>query len=285
MPTTVTRPGILLATAVVTGAAVPALYWLAVRTRWGQEADAASLDALSRERNPVAYDAAEDLLATISISSLAFFGLGLIALALLRGRLAVAVAAALAILGANVTSQLLKDSLPRPLLIADDIPTNSYPSGHATVAMSLALGLVLVTPSALRPVAAALGGVYAAAVGGAVILLSWHRPSDVIGAFLVAACWTALAGAVAALGEHGPRRRLSARAETVSVGAALVLAAGFVAVGAAAVLSRVDVLSFAEDRTAVTAAVLAAGVGAAVCVTAMTVLLERSRVGDPPSPA
>jgi membrane-associated phospholipid phosphatase len=280
-----TRPGPLLACAALTGLAVPLLYGLAVRTHEGQRIDDRSLDALSPERNPIAYGAAEDLLDTISVTSLALLGLVMIALALLRGRLAVAVAAAVAIVGANVTTQVLKHGLERPELVPTEVGANSFPSGHATVAMSLALGLVLVAPSALRPLAATLGGVYAAAIGAAVLLLAWHRPSDVLGAYLVAACWCALAGAVAASAERGPRRALSTRAERTAVGSAAVLLAAFLVVGGVALARRLDVLQFAEDRTGLVGAVVVAGIGAVLCTALMTMLLERSRVGDPPSPA
>jgi membrane-associated phospholipid phosphatase len=285
VPSSGTRPGPLLACAALTGLAVPLLYWLAVRTTDGQRIDDRSLEALSPERNPVAYGAAEDLLDTISVTSLGLLGLVMMALALLRGRLAVAVAAAVAIAGANVTTQMLKHGLDRPELVPTEIGVNSFPSGHATVAMSLALGLVLVAPSTLRPLAATLGGVYAAAIGAAVLLLAWHRPSDVLGAYLVAACWCALAGAAAAAAERGPRRTISARAERIAVGSSLVLLAAFLAVGAIALARRLDVLEFAEDRTGLVGAVVVAGIGAAACTALMALLLERSRVGDPPSAA
>ena len=44
---------------------------------------------------------------------------------------------------------------------------------------------------------ASIGAVFAVAVGCALLILAWHMPSDVLGGYLVAALWTALA--VAAL--------------------------------------------------------------------------------------
>ena len=64
--------------------------------------------------------------------------------------------------------------------------------------MSLAMALVLVAPPALRWAAAAVGSAYAIGVGVAVVLLDWHRPSDVLGAYLVTVAWTAPVAAVLA---------------------------------------------------------------------------------------
>ena len=69
----------------------------------------------------------------------------------------------------------------------------SWPSGHATAAMALVLCAVLVAPSRLRPTVAALGGVFAVAVGCSLLILAWHMPSDVLGGYLLASLWMALA--------------------------------------------------------------------------------------------
>ena len=76
------------------------------------------------------------------------------------------------------------------------IDATSWPSGHSTAAMTLALCAVLVAPPALRAATALLGGAFAVGVGYAVLVLGWHFPSDVLGGFLVAGLWTSLAVAV-----------------------------------------------------------------------------------------
>ena len=75
----------------------------------------------------------------------------------LRAQAALALAV---MVGAGVTTQLLK-----PLLaVQREYPAwhfmgpEAYPSGHTTAVMSFALALVIVTPSRLRPLAAAGGG-------------------------------------------------------------------------------------------------------------------------------
>jgi membrane-associated phospholipid phosphatase len=122
-----------------------------------------------------------------------------IALALARRRAwrALAVACLLAVTG--ITTQLLKHALAHPRLehwLPEEVATNSWPSGHSTAAMTLALCAILVAPPALRASAAMLGGAFAVGVGYAVLVLGWHYPSDVLGGFLVAGLWTSLAVAV-----------------------------------------------------------------------------------------
>ncbi len=121
-----------------------------------------------------------------------------VAVAVLRGRPRSALAVVAIILGANVTTELLKHVLAEPSL--PFMPAPSWPSGHSTAVMSLALASVLAAPTRLRPVAAALGASLAIAVGYSVIATGMHYPSDVVGGFLVAATWTltAVAGLLAA---------------------------------------------------------------------------------------
>ena len=123
----------------------------------------------------------------------------LIALVRRRGLVAIAICAIL--LGANVTTHLLK-----PLLAAQrgdglvggfgPVGAASWPSGHATAAMALALCVVLAVPGRMRPWAAALGAGFAVAVSFSFLSLGWHYPSDVLGGFLVAGVWALLAVAV-----------------------------------------------------------------------------------------
>jgi membrane-associated phospholipid phosphatase len=120
-----------------------------------------------------------------------------LALARRRGWRALAVAGLLAVTG--VTTQALKYALAQPRLehwLPEQVATNSWPSGHSTAAMTLALCAILVAPPALRAVTAMLGGAFAVGVGYAVLVLGWHYPSDVLGGFLVAGLWASLAVAM-----------------------------------------------------------------------------------------
>lgn len=147
-------------------------------------------------------------------------------IAVARRRLWVALAIVAILLGANVTTQLLKPLLAthRPNAVAGLFaPAQaSWPSGHATAAMSLALCLILAVPARFRPWMAALGAVFAVAVCYSFLALLWHYPSDVLGGFLVALTWTllGLAAVLFAQSRHAGRAP-SAPEERISVTEAL----------------------------------------------------------------
>lgn len=122
-----------------------------------------------------------------------------IVVALIRRRPRHAAAMVMIILGANLTTQLLKPLLaaPRPVGVPGlSIDAASWPSGHATAAMTLVLCAVLAAPARRRPLVGAVMAVFAIAVCYSFLELQWHYPSDVLGGFLVATTW-ALAGAAA----------------------------------------------------------------------------------------
>src|SRR6201993_3431161 len=123
-----------------------------------------------------------------------FLALIPLALALARRRFRVAAMIALVLLGANETTQLLKPLLvaPRDPVWWSPISLASWPSGHATASMTLALCTVIAAPPRWRPAVAAAMVAFALAVCYSFLELGWHYPSDVFGGFLVAATWTLL---------------------------------------------------------------------------------------------
>jgi membrane-associated phospholipid phosphatase len=166
-----------------------------------------------------------------------------LAIALARRRFLVAGGIAVILLGANLTTHILKPLLaaPRPAgLPAFLVSEASWPSGHATASMTLALCVVLACPARLRGYAAAIGGAFAVAVSFSFLTLGWHYPSDALAGFLVGAIWTLLGIAgIAVLDErleHGatprPVQIVAADAMTPPVAAlGLLLAlASFVAI-------------------------------------------------------
>jgi membrane-associated phospholipid phosphatase len=126
--------------------------------------------------------------------------------AFIRGRPRVALTLAVILLCANETTELLKPLLagPRDLVPAAPLSDASWPSGHATAAMSLCLCSVIAAPSRWRPAVAALMAAFAVAVSYSFLELGWHYPSDVLGGFLVATVWTLLG--IAALSIYERRR-------------------------------------------------------------------------------
>ncbi len=131
-----------------------------------------------------------------------------VALARSRPRLALATAVVMAL--APLTSETLKPILAHPHISAGEVQINpaSWPSGHSTAALALVLCAVLVSPARWRPLVAGVGAVYAAGVALALLVLAWHMPSDVIGGFLVASFWACLAVGALRLSER--RRPASA---------------------------------------------------------------------------
>ncbi len=119
--------------------------------------------------------------------------------AALRKRVALSLVAGVIIVGAVFTTEILKHwVLERPNLVPSTLYRNSFPSGHATVAFSVGVAATLVVPPRLRRPMAALAVLYAAGIGVAVVAAGWHRPSDVVGAYLVTIAWAAGAVAFAA---------------------------------------------------------------------------------------
>jgi membrane-associated phospholipid phosphatase len=206
-------------------------------------------------------------------------------LALLRRRPRVVIAAAAIVLGANVTTELLKHLITTPRagsLFAGGVswlPGGSWPSGHSTAVMSLVLASVLAAPGRLRPVVAALGAVLSVAVGYSLLATGAHYPSDVLGGFLVAAMWTlAILAALIAAERWRPSPRASA--DQVSVRAALgapsaVLLGALVLTGLLAVVRPHDVLFYARAHEAFV--VGAAGIAALSLALSTAVVLSARR--------
>ena len=108
------------------------------------------------------------------------------------------------LLCANETTELLKPLLagPRDPVGGRRLSDASWPSGHATAAMSLCLCWVIAAPARLRPAVAAVMAAFAVAVSYSFLELGWHYPSDVLGGFLIAAVWTLLGIAALSLYEQ-----------------------------------------------------------------------------------
>jgi membrane-associated phospholipid phosphatase len=211
----------------------------------------------------------------------AFAGLLCIGVALWRRRPHRAVAVAVLLVATGATTQLLKHGLATPrfadwLGFYGQIEAASWPSGHSTAAMTLALCAVLVSPPAVRPVIALVGGAFAVGVGYATLALAWHYPSDVVAGYLVAGLWVSLAVAVLQHVEPVAAERAPApRWEPLALGGGLgaVVAAAFVGAEAEAIAR------YTQERTTVVAGALAIAVLALTLVA--TVSAATTRGGRP----
>jgi membrane-associated phospholipid phosphatase len=181
---------------VVQVSAVALMYRVFVDSIRGQLVDTAALDANQIGQRHIE-GLVHSVLNALTVVSLltATVAIGFIALA--RGRVRLAAVTTLFIAGANLTSQLLKEAIVRPDLGIDVERAgagNSLPSGHATVAASVVVALVLVLPPRARGPAALIGAGYAAIAGVATVSADWHRPSDAVASLLLVGAWAAVAG-------------------------------------------------------------------------------------------
>jgi membrane-associated phospholipid phosphatase len=217
-----------------------------------------------------------------------------IIIALARGRPRVAVAVAVILLGANVTTHVLKPLLQEPREASffgwmAPIYGASWPSGHATAAMSLALSTVIAVPPRIRPAVAALGALFAVAVSYSFLTLGWHFPSDVFGGFLVAGAWTlvVVAGLLAIEGRNPYAQRkidpVSFARTLGPVGAAL--AAGTFLATIALVTRPHAVVAYADaHKTFVVGALAIAALGFVIS-TVLVLTLTPSDTGPAPTAA
>ncbi|MCD9622841.1 phosphatase PAP2 family protein [Rhabdothermincola salaria] len=282
------RAILLLAFGLLCAVALAGLYLGAVRTRPGQRVDEAAI--VGRGGGQLIQLTSTRALDTISLSSLAVAAAVLLVFAVTRRRPRLALGVAVMIAGANVTTQVLKtELLSRPDLLdrpgAATVP--SFPSGHATVAVSLALALVLVVPARLRVMAGLIGMGYAVAVGAATLTAGWHRPSDVIAAYLVATVWVTavLAGLLAWRGiGTSPMPEIFGRTlsswRLLVLGVALVAAAGLVTGTVVVVLDGRDLDAGQLGPSYVGAVAAIAGV-AIVILSVLLWILRGARI-DPP---
>jgi membrane-associated phospholipid phosphatase len=168
---------------------IPAVQWK----------DAAALHDFTLLSRPRVDGPANFLLHLLDPLQFVLWGVALTAVAIARDRPRVALAVVAVMSLAPFTAETLKPLLAHPHLSVGGvyIGAASWPSGHSTAALALVYAAVLVTPARLRPIVASIGAVFALAIGCSLLILAWHMPSDVLGGYLVATLWAALA--VAAL--------------------------------------------------------------------------------------
>lgn len=264
-----TRYGLLVAAAAAGGIAL--LRWLAFDVPAVHRRDALALHDFMGLDRPLTHSVASFVADLANPLEFGMIGSLIIAVALLRRRRELAVAAGVILLGsAFTTDYVLKPALAAPrfaqALDFHQIDAQAFPSGHATASMALALSAVLVVGPRLRPLAVGIGALFAIAVSYSLLSLGWHYPSDVLGGYLVAACWTGLAVAALSLGASpASARRAIARVEWVPALSVLVLVAALAAVGVALVSpSRaLDYLRTHEVLAATAATIAASGVAVA----------------------
>lgn len=185
-----------------------------------------------------------------------FLCLAPVLLAIRRDRFLLAAVILAILLAANVTTEVLKPLMaaPRPdEFTVRPVGEPSWPSGHATASMSLALCTLLACPPNWRPRAAALGAAFALAVTYSFLSLGWHYPSDVLGGYLVASAWTLFgAGGYAAFQSRRSVARESRPARVATIDALapslVVLSAAVLVVAAVALVRPEAVLDYVRSH-------------------------------------
>lgn len=103
--------------------------------------------------------------------------------------------AAAMVAASNITTQVVKHGwLERTELIPGADTVNALPSGHTTMAASAAVAVFLAADARHRPLVGALAAVWGGGWGAYIFIESWHRPSDMVAAYLVVAGWGLIGG-------------------------------------------------------------------------------------------
>ena len=269
----VDRRLVAVALAVLAAAAVVAVWWFFVTTPAGQHVDEVAYTGSRIGRSRLS-EVTQSILDVVSVPFLVLVILVTAVVAALRRQWRLAVGVGAVVAGMNLTTQLLKYQLfTRPDLgFTDGYQENTLPSGHTTVAGSVAAAALLVAPRRSRWLIALLGAAYTGGTGIATMANGWHRASDVVAAVLVVTAWALLAQAVA-----GPVEPLG----PVGAVAGLLGVAGGLGAGVAAaamLLTRgADAADPSRSQMLIAYGGASVGVLAVVCLASCAVLLVGTR--------
>jgi hypothetical protein len=208
-------------------------YLVLVATPWGHRFDDQAFfgrKALSHKVIAVDYY----LLEHVSKKALLCAAILMIAIGVLRRCTLVGVIAAVGFGSAVLGAEFLKRMFPWHALVdydnllPRDFKHGSYPSGHATIGTSLALGLLMVSSSRWRPWIAVAAGCFSATFSTGVLFAGWHRPSDALGALAWSGFCMSVAASIAVQLRGGPRPAIphANRALFGSMGLGILVAAG-----------------------------------------------------------
>lgn len=283
----VRRPRFALLGALATTAGLAVVWLLAFRIPVAHAVDGSILSGFTGLSTPGVDRVAQAVATVCDPHPFVIWSALVILVAVLRRRPRTAVAVAVVLMGANVTTQLLKPALAQHrysdlLSSYHQVGSVSWPSGHATASMSLALCAVMVAPARWRPRVAALGGAFVVAVVFSFLTLHWHYPTDVLGGFLVAATWTLVVVAALWWAEaRWPQRTTPSSpprlAETLAPAGVAGLAA--VVLLAVVLLARpVEVLTYVDDHTAFVVGAAAIGVLALALASGLALMLRAPRL-------
>lgn len=180
------------------------LSYAAISTAAGQVLDTLLMEATMRATGRLV-SFTSVVTGVVSVPAMVVAGVIVALVAVARKRPTLAGRALGMVIGANVTTQLLKDMISRPDLGMTTGISNSLPSGHSTVAVTLSLALVAIAPQWLRAPSAWIGWAWTSLMGVSVMMAGWHRPADVVVAVLIAGAWALALSPIERRARHGKR--------------------------------------------------------------------------------
>jgi membrane-associated phospholipid phosphatase len=273
----------LVAPVIVTllaAAGVVAIYRFFVGTSLGQSLDTAAMRGADVD-HPKVVAVLDRALNGTTLASLVLVCVAAAAIGVLRRRLDVAIGAALLVIGANLTTQLLKTRLDRPNL--DEFPApNSFPSGHTTAAASVAFALIIALPHAVRGMVTLIGATYVTVIAVATVWAEWHRPSDTVAGLLVVLAW---GGLVATLVRAGRWRRPAVSSRPTRLTTLVLTVVGTITAVAGLIGLLAMVLSerITPDPVSGRFAFLAGAAAITAAVAGGFLIWVRLAAGDPPA--
>ena len=162
-------------------------WWVSVRTITGQQYDDLVWETLKDGFPALLLPVVEFFTRdTYVIGLIIVIGIVSVVMVLIRRRWRLLVQLAAFALVSFLCGYTLKRILPRTSLdpsLAN--PDNTSPSGHSVAAFAAAVVLILAVPLSVRAIAAVISFIFASGVGLSVVVEKWHRPSDVVVAFLL----------------------------------------------------------------------------------------------------
>ncbi|WP_446681631.1 phosphatase PAP2 family protein [Amycolatopsis plumensis] len=191
------RTAVLLAGAAGFTLAFVAAYLLFVRTEAGRGVENGVVRSAQSAVTTV--DWADPLRQADLVVLLGGVAVLIVAISVVRRRVALGVMALVLLAAPLVVAQLLK------LYVLDRPSTgdrfgvashNSFPSGHVSAAMAVLVALAIVLPRRFRLPALLTGAFGVAWVSAAAVALGWHRLSDTVGGCLLVAAVTCAGAAV-----------------------------------------------------------------------------------------
>lgn len=233
-----------------------AVYLVFVQTAWGREVDEQALVVAAPE---------------VEVQRVVLFDVGPVVLAVLvLGVVAVVrrgwwwgAVVTVAVGAGSVAAEAAVRLLPQ----ATDVP--AFPSGDATLAASVAVGVVLVVRPRHRRSAAWLAAPLPAVVGVLLVGLGWHRPSEDLAGVLLGSAAAVLLVALALVVRPEPDRTGWAARGSAAVGAAGPVGGALTVLGVAVVVAASLAAGSADTGSAllfVVWAVAVAGVSIAAVV-------------------